>query len=348
MRFGEFDLLLSLLILVPFIVVFHIWAKVREKNAMSHFAGEELLPVIAPGYRNKYAIIRVLADIIALALIIVALAKPQWGFEWKADSKKGLDILFAVDTSKSMMASDIKPTRLDFAKEEMRAFVKRMNGDRVGLIAFAGQAFLQCPLTVDYGGFVLALDGLNIGTIPIGGTSISSAIEEAIRSLSSAATKNKVLVIITDGENTEGDIEKAIKEANKEKVMICAVGIGTKEGDKIKISDDKGNPVYLKNRKGEVVESRLMEETLFRISERTGGIYVKAGDRGLGLDDIYKKRFSQFEKNKTEDKKIKIYKERFQIPLWIAFVILCFEITLRGKIRKVTLRGGNNNEKQFI
>jgi len=213
MRFGDFHLLMYAVWLVPVVTVFCLWAARRERADLEKFSQKELLPGIAPFYDGRRNRLRVFFNMAALLFLVLALGRPQWGFQWKEDRRKGLDIVVAVDTSKSMLATDMRPDRLAFSKAELKDLVKRLKGDRVGLIAFAGQAFLQCPLTGDYSGFLIALNDLNVDTIPKGGTSIPQAIKEAVRSYEGAHTANQILIVITDGENTEGNVPKAVEEA---------------------------------------------------------------------------------------------------------------------------------------
>ena len=331
MRFGDPQILKYTLWLLPLLVFFYAWALKKEKAAMEKFAEKELIQGIAPSYRKDPRRLRSFLSLVALALMLTALARPQWGFYWKEDERKGVDILFAMDTSKSMLAVDVLPDRLTFAKKEIEAFVKKLKGDRVGLIAFSGHAFLQCPLTVDYRGFLIALNDISIDTIPRGGTSIPVAIEEAVRSYEGAETHNRAMIIITDGENTEGDLDKAVNEARKAGIMISCIGIGTAEGNPIPVIDEKGDKTFVRDKQGRIVKSRLMEATLKKIAESTGGVYIRATQSDFGLDDIYRQRLGSLEKKTTKDKKIKVYKERFQFPLALALMLLLAEILLERK-----------------
>ncbi|MGB2650724.1 MAG: VWA domain-containing protein [Candidatus Omnitrophota bacterium] len=331
MKFGDFQLLLYLIWLVPLLVLFYVWGTRKESKVMEKFAQKELLSGIAPFYDRKLKRIWICFNVAAVLFMVIALGRPQWGFYWKEDKRKGLDVIIAVDASRSMLAIDIQPNRLSFAKTELKDFVKKLRGDRVGLIAFSGQAFLQCPLTSDYSGFLLTLNDLNIDTIPTGGSSIASAIDEAIRSYKGAATRYKVLIIITDGESTEGDIKKAVAKAKKEGISISCIGIGTPEGDYIPFLDDKGQKTYVTDKKGNKVKSRLMEDTLKMVADKTGGIYVRASQTDFGLREIYKERLSKLEKRETEEKKVKVYKERFQYPLAIVLLLFLGELVLKAR-----------------
>jgi len=335
MRFGDFHLLMYAVWLVPVVTVFCLWAARRERADLEKFSQKELLPGIAPFYDGRRNRLRVFFNMAALLFLVLALGRPQWGFQWKEDRRKGLDIVVAVDTSKSMLATDMRPDRLAFSKAELKDLVKRLKGDRVGLIAFAGQAFLQCPLTGDYSGFLIALNDLNVDTIPKGGTSIPQAIKEAVRSYEGAHTANQILIVITDGENTEGNVPKAVEEAKKADITIYTIGIGTAAGDVIPVRDEKGKMTYLRDKEGNIVRSRLMDDTLKKIAGDTGGMYVKATQLDLGLRRIYSERLEQLEKKKAESRKVKVYKERFQTALAAALVLLVaglvMEIKREGK-----------------
>jgi len=310
---------------------FFFWVSTRRKKSLEAFADKNLLATLLASfdirkYRLKQGLI-----IVVFSLIVFSLMRPQWGFKWQEIKRKGLDILVAVDVSKSMLAEDIKPNRLERTKLALADFVKHLKGDRIGLIAFSGSAFVQCPLTVDYSGFLLSADALDMNTIPKGGTSISSAIRQAMESYEGGLKKYKVLIIITDGEDHEGDPVKLAELAQKEGIKIFCIGIGTSEGELIPVTDESGNKAFLKDRSGAVVKSRLDEATLQKIALATGGSYVRASAKEFGLDLIYKEKLSEMEKRELETKLAKQYEERFQIPLGIAFLLLAAEFLLSDR-----------------
>jgi Ca-activated chloride channel family protein len=203
--------------------------------------------------------------------------------------------------------------------------VKKLNGDRIGLIAFAGTAFLQCPLTIDYNGFLLTLDDLNTETIPRASTSISSAIKEAIEVFKGPEKKFKVLVLVTDGEELEGNALAAAGEAAQAGVRIYCIGVGTAEGDLIPAINEQGERAYLADRQGQAVKSRLNEDLLKRIAVASGGGYVHATQSDFGLILLYDKVISKLEKHELESKMKKHYQERYQIFLGIAVALLLIE-----------------------
>jgi len=316
------------------LVIFFIWAAKKKRLFLRKFAEEPSLAQIASCVNFKAQGIRAFIIISAFVLSLLALMRPQWGFQWQEVKRMGLDILIAVDTSNSMLATDIKPNRLQRSKLAVRDLVKKLRGDRVGLIAFSGTAFLHCPLTIDYNGFLLALNDLGVKTIPRGGTSIEGAIMRAIRSYEGGAKKYKVLIIITDGEYHEGDPIRAAEEAAKENIKIFCVGVGTNEGELIWTIDEDGKRRFLKDRDGTIVKSRLNENVLRKIALITRGMYVRSSGAEFGLDLIYEKRLSKMEKREIKAQMAKRYKERFQIPLGLAVALLAIEPLINDRKKR--------------
>ncbi len=317
--------------IVPAAILFFIWAARSRRRAMRRFAEEKLLDEIAASVNFKRQTMKSAAIIAALILIVAALMRPQWGFQWQEVKRKGLDILIAIDVSKSMLAADVKPNRLERSKLAVKDLIKKLEGDRVGLIAFSGTAFLQCPLTVDYGGFLLALDDLGIDTIPRGSTSISSAIKLAMKSYEGGQKKYKVLVLVTDGEDHEGNSPAVSQTARREGIKIFAIGIGTAGGELIQLRDKSGRKTFLKDRQGNLVKSRLNEEVLREIAVTTGGAYVRSSGAEFGLDYIYEEKLKDMERREIKAQMNKFYHERFQIPLALALLLLMVEPLISDK-----------------
>lgn len=324
MQFGN-KAALILFWLVLGLGFFYLWAFKSKIRLIERFVDRNLAAFIAESFNAKKFWIKAGLILLAFSLCIAALGRPQWGFKWEQVKRKGVDIFIALDVSKSMLAEDVKPNRLGRSKLAILDMLKDLQGDRVGLIAFSGSAFIQCPLTNDYNGFLLSLDDIDTNAIPKGGTSISSAIKEALRGFQGAAKKYRVLIIISDGEDHEGDAERMAKEAAKEGIRIYCVGIGSPEGELITITDSGGNKGFLKDKEGRVVKSKLNESLLERIALATGGSYVRARLTEFGLDVLYNERISKMEKREIESKNKKRYYERFQIPLAIALILLVLE-----------------------
>lgn len=331
MRFGNTYVFWILLWAMPVLGIFYVWSALKSDGLMKKFAQKDLVSKIAPLYSRRIRNWRILLDLAAVLFLATALARPQWGYRWVEEELVGLDIVFALDTSRSMLARDMSPDRLSFAKTEIRDFMRKLDGDRFGLIAFAGEAFLQCPLTTDHRAFLLSLEAANENSIPVGGTAIPEAINEAIKTYEGAVAHNRILILITDGENTAGSMEEATKKAKEAGIMISAIGIGSSKGSKIPLLNEAGEIEYVKDSSGEKVISRLEEDALRKMTDDTGGIYVRASQTRFGLDAIYDEKLKNLEQSKTEDRKKKVYTERFQYFLTIAFLLLLTEIFLRGK-----------------
>lgn len=330
MRFG-FSYHMYLILIAVAAIAFIIWAERSRRLARERFAQKDLLKELLSQFDPKLHRAKTALLAVSVVLLLFALARPQWGFQWQELRRRGLDILVAVDTSKSMLATDVKPNRLERTKLALRDLTTKLKGDRIGLIAFAGTAFLECPLTVDYNGFLLSLEDLNADIIPKGGTSISSAIDEAVKGYAGQAKKHKILVIVTDGEDHEGDPLKAAERAKKEGIIIFCIGIGTPEGDLVFIDAGKGKKEYLKDASGNAVKSRLNEEILQKICLATGGAYVRATATEFGLELLYNEKLSKFEKTELESKMSKLYVERFQIPLALCLLLLMLELIISDR-----------------
>ncbi len=313
------------------LILFFIWVMHNKKEALGKFVQAELLPELISKVNFKLQVLKFIIIVIAIIFSILALMRPQWGFQWQEVKRKGLDILIAIDTSKSMLAEDVLPNRLERSKLVVKDLIKKLKGDRIGLIAFSGTAFLQCPLTADYSGFALSLADLNTGIIPKGGTSISSAIKVALEGYDGQEGGNKALIIITDGEDHEGDPVKLAEKLKEKGIKIFCIGIGTNQGELIQLTDNQGNKSFLKDKSGNVVKSRLNESVLQRIALTTGGTYVRSSGARFGLDLIYDEKLSKMEKKETKSQMNKFYYERFQIPLAIALMLLILELFISDK-----------------
>ncbi len=334
MRFAN-PYIFNLLWLLPLLAAGLFLFVRRRRQMIERFVESHLLDHVVFGWSLERYQLKNILLIIIFFLSIVALARPQWGYQWQEIKRKGLDILLVVDTSKSMLTQDVKPNRLERTKLAIHDLIKNLKGDRIGLVAFAGDAFTMCPLTSDYGGFLLSLNDLNTSIIPRGGTNIGSALQEAIKGYDQTPSQYKAIVVVTDGDNLEGDPLSVARKAREKGIKIYCVGVGTQEGDLIRYQNDQGQWEFLKDGQGNYVKSRLNENLLQRIAYETGGAYVRSSGAQFGLDYIYQEHLSKFEKREIEDKMQKKYFERFQIPLALAFALLLMEtlISTRKKER---------------
>lgn len=327
MRFALPQMVNWLWAVVP-VVLFLFWAHRRRKSVVQRFAQADLLGELMPGFAARRMVVKSALLGAAVFLSLVALARPQWGFEWQEVKRQGLDILLLVDVSKSMLTQDVNPNRLERTKLAIKDLLKKLDGDRIGIVAFAGEAFLTCPLTVDYSGFLLSLADLDTGTVPRGGTNIEAAINEAMQEYDAIPSKYKAVIIITDGDNLEGDPLAAAKKATQQGIKIYTVGIGTPQGELVRYKDVLGNFEFMKDEHGNFVKSRLNEKLLQDLALLTRGLYVRASGAEFGLDFIYDHALSKLERRDLETKKEKRYYERFQIPLAIALFLLVVETCL--------------------
>jgi Ca-activated chloride channel family protein len=294
----------------------------RQRIALGQFAATRLLPRLAPSVSWGRRHARRALFLTGLLLTFVALARPQAGYVWEETHRKGLELLFAVDTSKSMLSQDVKPDRLMRAKLAVHDLVEKLNGDGVGLIAFAGNAFVQSPITLDYDAFLESLDALDTNTIPRGGTDIAAAIHEAEATFKTRTAAEKILVLVTDGEDLEASGIAAAKEAAQQGVKIFTVGVGTVAGELIPVTTENGGTDFVKDENGKPVRSRLDETTLRKIAEETGGMYEPLGVHGEGLNAIYDKGLAQFTRHDLSTRRTKVYIERFYWALLGA--VACF------------------------
>lgn len=303
----------------------------RHQRLLAHFVDPKLVTMLAPHFSRTRLWIKGGLCLAVVFWSVIALSRPQWGYEWQEVKREGLDILVAIDVSKSMLTQDVKPNRLERTKLAVRELVDKLKGDRIGLIAFAGDAFLTCPLTVDYNGFILSLNDLSPDSIPRGGTNIYKAIEAALEGYENTPSQYKAIILVTDGDNLEADPLVMARKAKADDIKIYTVGIGTAEGELIQIVDEAGHRQYLKDGQGRVVKSRLNEPLLQELALMTGGIYVKSAGAQFGLDLIYEQELSRLEKREVESKMERQYYERFQWPLSLALILLLVETCLNTR-----------------
>lgn len=258
------------------------WARQRQ---LGQFAAPELLAALlrshSPGRRRlKHTLL-----VLAVALMGLALARPQWGETAEVSRALGEDILFVLDCSRSMLAPDLRPNRLERAKFSILDFVQRHGRGRVGLVAFAGQAFLQCPLTFDYNAFRESLLAIDVKTIPVAGTDLGRALDEAFRAMEKN-DRRKLMVLLTDGEDLEKSGVRTAAELAKKGIIVFAVGVGTPAGSQIQFVNEQGLPDVVRDEQGQVVQSRLDETTLQAVAQATRGAYHPLGPLGEGLNRI--------------------------------------------------------------
>jgi Ca-activated chloride channel family protein len=322
------NLLWLLLVVPPALALFFWWRERSRQKMLGQFIEARLLSTLTVGISPERRKIRFTLLVLASAFLIIALARPQHGFDLQEVEQSGLDVVVAVDTSKSMLAQDIAPDRLDRAKLAALELMQDAQADRLGLVAFAGQAFLECPLTVDDTAFEQSVQALDVNSISEGGTGIANAIAAA----DSAYKENghfKTLVLLTDGEDNvnESAALQAAQNAAKDGLKIFTVGIGTTEGDLIRITDSSGNSDYVRDADGNVVKTHLNENFLRQIAGATGGFYLplRGGDT---MDTLYDRGLAPLPKTEGVGRMIRQYHEQYHWPLAIAILLLLAEMFL--------------------
>jgi Ca-activated chloride channel family protein len=306
-------------------LLLHLLQKQRHAT-LQKFAGAQLLGRLTRHVSTRQRRTKHILLLLAVFLLFSALARPQYGFKWVEVKRKGIDILFALDTSKSMLAEDIKPNRLQRARLGIMDFVNQLDGDRVGLMPFAGSGYLMCPLTLDYDAFTSSLSTITTDIIPKGGTNISAVIEEAENVLKNDAN-HKILILITDGENLQGDAVEAAKKAADQGMTIYTVGVGTPGGELIPIPGN-GKSGFIQDEAGKYVTSKLDEKNLTAIAEATTGLYAPLGNSGEGLERIYQQKLQLIPKEELAERRQKVPIERFNWPLTTAIILLVLEFLI--------------------
>lgn len=336
-------LALVALAIVPLLVLVLVWARRRRQAALATFAAAELLPALVPDLDPRRRTLRAAAHVAAVLMLVVAIAGPLWGFRWEEVHREGVDLVVAIDTSRSMLATDVKPTRLARAKLAVHDLLTQLHGDRVALIAFAGSAFVQCPLTLDYGAVGQSLDAIDVGIIPKGGTALAEAIDAGLEALEGREGKHQAIVLITDGEDHAGKVKEAAAHAGERGVKIFTIGLGTSEGELIPLEGGG----FVKDRAGQVVKSRLDQETLRQIAVDTGGVYLHATGAALALTDLYRDYIGTMEKRELASTLERRFEQRFQVPLAFALVLLVVE-ALIGERRAAGRRTGRGTEQRVL
>ncbi len=330
MHFGNPTVLYGLFAL-PFVVLFFVWVFKRKKRLLSRLGSWDLVQRLIDSTSRSKQVTKVMLLIIAIGLLLFSMSRPQYGSIERPIRRKGVDIFIAIDTSVSMLAQDIKPNRLARAKEQLKGLIHRLRGDRVGIITFAGTAFVQCPLTLDYGLAQNILDTVEVDSVPVQGTAIGTAIHTATKAFERSAKGEKVLVLLTDGEDHDTDPIGAAKQAAKEGIKIYSIGIGSEKGEPIRLPDGS----FKQDTEGHTVNSRLDLALLQKLAQITGGKTIKANPKGsLELDAIYSD-IGLIQKKPLRSRTYTIYEERFQYFLLPVILLLIIDMLMSDRKRTV-------------
>ncbi len=319
-----------LLLLLPCMAAFFVWAIMARKRALLNFVQQPLAAKLTRDLSRgrqyaKYALLGA-----GTLWLVLALSGPQFGAKLEMAKRKGVDVVIVLDVSRSMLAQDFNPSRLEHAKQQIRELLDELKGDRVGLVVFAGQAFVQCPLTLDYGAVEMFLDVLDVGMIPVQGTAIGDALRLATRCFDEEDDQHKVVVLFTDGEDHISDPLAAAEAAAEQGVKLFAIGLGTTDGELIPEQQEGGGISYHKDSQGNYVKTRLDDAVLRAMALATDGDYFHATLAGGELSAIGE-RIAQMDQKEFSSTHFTQYEERFQIPLLLALFFFLMEAFLGEK-----------------
>ena len=318
------NLLFGIPILILAIILYNKW----KKNALALFGDFKLVNKLTHSLSKTRSQIKNIFTILIFILLIIGIANPQIGTKMEEVKREGVDLIIAIDLSYSMMAEDIKPNRLKRAKQAISNLINKLEGDRIGLIVFAGEAYVQLPITTDYSAAKLFLSTVNTNIVPTQGTEIAKAIDLSIQSFDMENGQNKAIIIITDGESHDENAIESAKKANKVGIFVHTLGMGLSKGGPIPIYNKNGTRTdYRKDREGNTIISKLNENLLKKIANAGKGTYVRANNSKAGLSSLFT------EINKMEKKEIGTmvftnYKDRFQLFIGLALLILFLDLIL--------------------
>ncbi len=324
-RFENPDILYGLLI-VPLLILIFVLLRLQRKKILSKFASKQMLTSLVVDYSPNKPYIKFIFSLLVISSLIVALANPQFGTKVEKVKRAGIEIMFALDISNSMLSNDIQPNRLDRAKSLLTKLIDGLTGDKVGIVIFAGDAFLQMPLTTDYSASKLLLSTISPELIAQQGTAIGAALDMSINSFSKDKDVSKVVLLISDGENHEDDAIDIAQEAKDKNIAVYTIGMGTPNGGPIPI----GSGNFLKDENGEVVITKLSSSLLSEIAELTKGRFI-FGDAKFSEIESFISDVAKMNKKEMEDVIYTEYDSKFYYFLWLAFALIIIEIFIFEK-----------------
>ena len=328
-RFENTEFLYALLLIPAFILLY--WLSIRlKKKALQKFGDTETIEQLMPEVSKIRPIWKFIVLMLAYTFLILGIANPQLGSKLVEAKRSGVEIMIALDISNSMKAEDIQPNRLERAKQAISKLVDRLSNDKIGLVVFAGEAFIQLPITTDYASAKMFLSTINTNMIGVQGTAIGNAIEKSIVSFTPESETNKAIIIITDGENHEDDAVELASQAVEKGIYVHTIGMGLPKGAPIPVEGKYGQRDYKTDNEGNVVVSKLDETMLQQIASTGNGIYIRANNTEVGLNALFDE-LNKMEKKEFEVENYSDYEDRFQyfIALSVFFLILEFIILNR-------------------
>jgi Ca-activated chloride channel family protein len=326
---------LYFLIVIPILFGLYLISSYIKKRRLAEFGNFELIRQLMPGVSFRRGWIKLIFVLTALTFIVFGLAGPQFGSKLTESKRKGIELIIALDVSNSMMAQDIQPNRLERAKQAISRLVDQLSNDRVGLIVFAGDAYVQLPVTNDYTSAKMFLSSIGTGMVPKQGTAIGSAINLAASSFSPQEETSKVIIVISDGENHEDDPIEAAKRAAEKGIVIHSIGIGSPQG--APIPTGAGRQDFLKDRDENVVVTRLDEDILSKVAITGGGKYIRATNTQIGLIPLFEE-INRMERAEFNEKVYSEYNDQFQYLFGIALFLLVFDLLILERRNRLVKR----------
>lgn len=334
-RFENSEYLWGLLI-IPVLTLVFLWSRYMRNRALRKFGTRKVVNELMPFASGSRPVFKFILLMVALACFIVGTARPQFGSKLKKVQREGVEIVIALDVSNSMMAEDIQPNRLERAKRAISRLIDRLKDDKIGLIVFAGDAYIQLPITTDYNSAKLFLEAITTDIVPRQGTAIGAAIQLASRSFTPSEAANKAIIIITDGENHEDDAVSSAKNAVENGIIVHTIGMGLPQGSPIPVGSG-GQTDYLRDQDGNVVITRLDETMLEQISAAGNGVYVRANNAQVGLNVL----FDEINKLETEELDTLVYSEyddQFQYFFAAGILLLLIEFFIQERKNRYLMR----------
>lgn len=318
-----------LLLLIPVFSLLLVYFLLWRKKAFNRFGEKSVIAQLMPEFSNGKLVLKFILIMIAWTFLVFAVSDPQTGSKIEKVQRKGIDLMIALDVSNSMLAQDIKPSRLERARQAISRLIDQLEGDRIGIIVFAGKAYTQLPITTDYAAAKLFLSTISTNSVPVQGTAIADALALASNSFGES-NHNKAIVIITDGEDFQGDVLEETEKAVKSKITIYTIGMGLPEGAPIPNMNGNLQTGYKKDREGNVIISKLDETLLQKVSSLGNGIYVRANNSEAGLDKIFED-INKIQKSEIESRQFSDYEDRFQYFIALCLIFLIFEMFVFDK-----------------
>ena len=308
-------------------IIIYVVLQYIHNRALKRFVDKEfintLMPLRSPARRN----IKFILFLVVITLLVIAVARPQFGSKLEQIKREGIEIVIALDVSRSMLAEDVKPNRLERAKQAIIALINRMKDDKIGMIIFAGDAYTQLPITTDYISAKMFLANINTEVVSKQGTAIASAIDLGAKSFTQDPKAAKVIVIITDGEDHIGDPIASAKNASEKGIKVFTIGMGSPTGSPIPVAASGSKDGFMKDRNGDVVISRMDPVLLSRVAQSGDGDFFSASTSNVGLDQLYNK-LNKLNKSEIETRVYSEYDDQFQYLIAIALLLLILDLLI--------------------